>query len=131
MTTVFSTYNQVSEKKRQTRLETHRDLYNSGNRKTTLLRFEELSAREARMVNRDVFASIRESADDPYKLYARVLSSWGVMCPHPQSKRLYAGLQRFHTPQPASRYHWYSCECCGSLSVNLETSSSVRVTKKS
>jgi len=82
------------------------------------------------MVNRDVFTSIRENEGDPYKLYARVLSSWGVMCPHPQSKRLYGGVRRFHMPQPVFRYHWYSCECCGALTMNSDTSSSLDSSKK-
>ncbi len=82
------------------------------------------------MVNRDVFSNIRSSDGDPYVVYANVLSSWGIMCPHPQTRRLYGGYRRHRVAQPVSRYFWYECECCGTLAPNTDVTCSVDVTKK-
>lgn len=108
----------MKREKTQTALEKHREIFLSECGKVSLMRFEELSAKEQRLVAHDVFSSIRESKDDPYRVYASVVSSWGLMCTHPQSKRLYDGKFRYNVSPAADKHRWYHCECCGSSTIN-------------
>ncbi len=107
-------------RKKQTRLELHRETYVSESGRVILLRFEELSSAEQQMVAKDIFSSIGKTGGDPYRIYAKVLSTWGIMCPHPQSKRLYGGRKRYPLPQLSEKYPWYLCECCESTCSNTD-----------
>jgi hypothetical protein len=117
--------------KRTERLDLHRSEYEQfSGRGVVLLRFEDLTAPEKRLVARDVFSSIGRERGDPYSVYARVLASWGIMCPHPQLRRLYGGRDRHGTPQPTDRYGWFRCESCGALAQNEPPSEPRSSTKR-
>lgn len=48
--------------------------------------------------------------DDMDGSYIRVLSKYGIVCPHPPDKRLYEGIVR--SKKPVVNYRWYDCEMC-------------------
>jgi hypothetical protein len=96
-----------------TRLELHRLKYLKEERKMTLLQQGELDPEEHEQLSAAFFSAVRNNPGvDPYKVYVGIMSEWGIMCHHPQSKRMYEGTERseFHT----DRYKWFFCECCES-----------------
>ena len=81
-----------------TRLELHRLKYHKENHRVPLLSMSSLDPVEKLLVSKDFFSRLflQRRINQPYEVYAEVLSSWGIMCPHPQ-------LGKDHV-----------CGCCGS-----------------
>jgi hypothetical protein len=102
-----------------TRLELHRLKYHQ-NGGGELLLLGELDDEERELVSHDVLTAIqREAGVDEYEIYSRTLADWGVMCPHPQVKRLYEGKQRLDVPAGLlGMFKWYFCECCKTYVLN-------------
>jgi len=98
--------------KRPTRLEVHRLKYRAAEGKHPLIPWKDLSDFEKGQFSTAFFQSmfLDKQRRDPYAVYAEELSNWGIMCPHPQHKRLYAGLVR--SEAPVGSHRWYLCECC-------------------
>ena len=53
---------------------------------------------------------------DPYEVYAETLAYYGIICPHPQQKRLYGGDTR--SPIPLYDPMYYDCEMCKCAVLN-------------
>lgn len=98
--------------KRPTRLELHRLKYRSAEGKHPLIPWAELSDFEKNQFSKQFFNALflDKQRRDPYTVYVEELFSWGIMCPHPQHKRLYGGTVR--SESPVDSYRWYLCECC-------------------
>lgn len=75
--------------RKPTRLELHRLRYHKENHRIPLLTMSCLDPIEKLLVSRDFFSRLflEKRLTHPYEVYADVLSSWGVMCPHPQHVR--------------------------------------------
>lgn len=69
-----------------TRLELHRLRYHKENHRLPLLPLDTLDTFEKLLISRDFFSRlfIERRITHPYEVYGEVLSSWGIMCPHPQ-----------------------------------------------
>lgn len=114
-----STYLRMA--KTPTRLELHRLKYHKEGMKVSLLTMDELEPEEHSQLSADFFQTVRKNPGrDPYEVYVEVMADWGVMCHHPQSRRLYEGNLKFDYPN--SSYRWYLCTCCGShVPNNMKT----------
>lgn len=80
-----------------------------------------LSQVDLEMINGHAWTKIRETRDkdpeaDMLRIYLEVLTSFGVICPHPQSKRLYSSYKKSY--YPLINHRWYSCEICFCLVIN-------------
>jgi hypothetical protein len=104
--------------KRPTRLELHRLKYCAAEGKHPLIPWKDLSDFEKNQFSTSFFQAlfVDKQKRDPYVVYADELSNWGIMCPHPQHKRLYGGTVRSEVPVGSHR--WYLCECCASHCPN-------------
>jgi hypothetical protein len=74
---------------RPTRLELHRLRYRKEGHKIPLLDMSALDPIEKVLVSNDFFSRLflERRISHPYEVYGEVLSSWGLMCPHPQPVR--------------------------------------------
>lgn len=101
-----------------TRIELHRLKYHWLGRKIDLIPFDSLDQEEKKIVAEDVLNKIYlNGSKDHYRVYAEVLASWGVICPHPQHMRLYSGHVR--SPyNPLTGHRWYDCQVCGCSTFN-------------
>lgn len=75
----------------------------------TLIHIDDIDKSDLSMIAAEVF-KLAESIEDPYEAYIKVISKYGIMCPHPQNKRLYGGYlksasQRFD-------FRWFNCGMC-------------------
>lgn len=107
-----------------TRIELHRLKYlwskNQANF-SELITFAELDPASKKLVSDDVFSQIRRNGgEDRYRVYAEVLASWGIICPHPQHMRLYSG--KVESPFPLASHRWYKCKCCECSCMNEDFS---------
>ncbi len=105
-----------------TRLEAHRQRWESEGRLGNLLRLEELDRDEVAIVNRSFLDRCKsqgyQGVDGIYSAYAHTLHEWGVMCPHPQHLRLYDGWHRTDVPLPSVESPWFDCGLCGAAVIN-------------
>lgn len=87
-----------------------------------LLTFEELDRDEREAINSDFLARVRmlgaEGEAALYRIFVDTLHSWGVMCTHPQSFRLYDGNRNSYAPLDFEQSRWYSCLVCGCSVIN-------------
>jgi hypothetical protein len=69
-----------------TRLELHRLRYHKENHRLPLLPMSSLDTIEKLLISKDFFSRLffERRLSHPYEVYGEVLSSWGIMCPHPQ-----------------------------------------------
>ena len=106
----------------ETRLERHRDAFQLAHGVGPLIQLEELDPEEVALINSDFLERVRLTrADDIlaiYDVYVATLHSWGVMCPHPTSRRLYEGWHRMDTPVPFEDSRWFHCELCSATVIN-------------
>lgn len=93
-----------------------------------LLEYSKLSAKDIRTISKEIFSTIGSSMGDkdPYEIYIEVMMKWGIMCPHPQYKRLYEGKHRMSFP--TCKYRWFLCECCSSCVINDIKNKSTMIT---
>lgn len=107
-----------------TRLETHRLAFRSAEIPMTgpLLRFQDLSPEERRIVDSAAVQRVRELASDGRDFtthdYLEVLHSWGIMCPHPLGTRTYEGLYWSDIELSFDECRWYDCDTCGCIVIN-------------
>lgn len=83
--------------------------------KGPMLKMSDLDPFEKQIVSDDFF-SRRQDGKDMGKNYLEVLSSWGIICPHPQDRRLYEGSIR--SEHHESNRHWFICEMCECHVIN-------------
>lgn len=97
--------------KTPTRLELHRLKFHQAEGKQPLLLWDELTDSELSLISRDFFsrALYARRQADPYSVYSDVLSSWGVMCPHPADRR-----ETVQIKKDTSVGRFFICKCCGS-----------------
>ena len=108
------------------RLLAHRSTLAEIQFKGPLLRFEELTLDEAGVIYADFMNFVREhgvdDTDDMWRLYVKILHSWGIMCPHQQSYRIYEMVDgSFGTagsPLPFSESKWFTCLLCDAEVIN-------------
>lgn len=83
---VWHTYHQMARNK-PTRLELHRLKMHKSNGCREMLLITELNKEELLLIGESLFSELHINAGkrNIYEVYADVLSSWGVMCPHPKS----------------------------------------------
>ena len=75
-----------------------------------LLNIDELDDHEVARIATEVFKRIGDNRDDDmHEHYLAVLIENGLMCPHPQHKRLYGGEK---STIPLTTPAWYDCEMC-------------------
>lgn len=77
-----------------------------------------MSKSEVSFISRKVFARIDETKCDFYTAYRDIFSDWGIMCPHPQEKRLYLGWLQLSVHTSANK--WFKCSCCNTIVVNVD-----------
>lgn len=95
-----------------TRIELHRLRYHWLGKKADLIPFHCLDPEEKKIVAQDVLTHIYlNGGKDPYRVYAEVFASWGIVCPHPQHMRKYSGTT--FSEFPLSSHRWYNCGVCG------------------
>jgi hypothetical protein len=83
------------------RLSSHRSKLRKNGGWGELISYSELSSQEKLFISSQVMAMVRRlPKDDPYSIFASVLYSWGIMCPHPAAKRT----------QMRTCYHCGSCD---------------------
>lgn len=105
--------------KRPTRLDLHRFKFHKDGEKGALLSLKDLSTEEMAILSTEIFSQMQKrdpEKTDMYEVYTGVLADWGVMCPHPQHKRLYEG--KVESPVPKLNFKWYRCLACGCEVVN-------------
>lgn len=77
-----------------------------------MLRLEDLSPDEYQQVTRDFLAESKghdlTDLDAIYHVYLSVLSSWGIICPHPLGYRKY---------DLSSDGRWFDCTICGAACI--------------
>jgi hypothetical protein len=104
-------------RKTPTRIELHRLKFHASGRVIGLIPFDRLDQEEKKIVAQDILTNIYTTGEDPYKVYAEVLNSWGVMCPHPQHMRSYNGKSSLY---PIREVRWYKCLMCHCSIINDE-----------
>lgn len=92
------------KRKLPTRLELHRLKRHHNGGKGQLLHMFELDDAERFLISRDFFQAVWVDGQrqNPYKILAEVLASWGVMCPHPEEQWDYGS-------------RWVACRGCGTI----------------
>jgi hypothetical protein len=102
--------------KTPTRLELHRLKFQQSKGKEQLLLWDELTDAELGLISRDFFSRslFTKRQLDPYSAYADVLSSWGVMCPHPPDRR-----QTVEMKRDTFIGRFFVCGCCGSRIMDI------------
>lgn len=111
----------MSDSETETRLEEHRRNFRAAKYRGPLLRLDELTIDERSLINTDFIArcaGCAENLEQIYVMYVETLHSWGVMCPHPDSHRLYEGWQRTDTPVPFEDARWFRCAICAADVIN-------------
>lgn len=105
-----------------TRLEEHRKKLEVEQYLGPLIPLHELTPEEVAIVNRSFLERCRrdrvEGTDGYYGTYVSVLHEWGIMCPHPQHRRLYDGLYASDVPLPFDEARWYHCGLCAAAVIN-------------
>ena len=79
-----------------------------------LMRYEDLGVGDQELIASEIF-KLAKDLKDPYNAYFFVITKYGLICPHPQIKRLYGSRK---SNIPLSDYKWYDCEMCGCSVVN-------------
>jgi hypothetical protein len=99
-----------------TRLELHRLKLAKNNFVGELLSIDDLDEAENKIISEDFFKRIhvKNEDDDNYSIYGQVLSSWGVICPHPK-ERITVDEKREN-----GVHLYFNCRCCGALVVNRQ-----------
>jgi len=76
-----------------------------------LLSIHDFEADEMSDLATEIFKRINNGKDkDMYDQYLSVLMERGIMCPHPQQKRMYGSK---HSAYSLTLYRWYDCNMCG------------------
>lgn len=95
-----------------TKLEAHREFFQSNHGRGPLLRLEDLDVADYELLNKDFLVrakgSTEPSLDSIYAVYLQVLTSWGVICPHP------LGYRTFNDKGTS----WYGCSLCQTVVLN-------------
>lgn len=109
-----------TELKTETRLEEHRKMFKFNEYKGSLLRIEDLSQDERDLVNTEFMNQCKgaENIDALYKVYVKVLHSWGIMCPHPQRQRFYDNIGTSDIPISFETSKWFECKACNTSVIN-------------
>lgn len=102
--------------KTPTRLELHRLKFRQAEGKQAMLLWDELTDAELSLISRDFFSRsfLVQRQSDPYSVYSDVLSSWGVMCPHPTEKRTVVQMKK-----DVYIGRFSICGCCGSRVMDV------------
>jgi hypothetical protein len=104
------------------RLESHRAALEQSERRGSLLRFDELNSHERERIHADFMTKVRlNGVEDLWQmwcLYVETLHAWGIMCPHPQTFRLYDGYRLSDMPVTFSDSVWYECRLCQAAVIN-------------
>jgi len=74
-----------------------------------LMKVEDVDEENMSIIAGEIFR-LSKLVEDPYDAYVQIISKYGIICPHPQRKRLYDGC--FRSDTPIARYRWYNCEMC-------------------
>jgi len=91
----------------------------TGNEKCgSLMIIDDISQSDMSLIAYEIFRLIK-NYDDPYDAYILVLSKYGIMCPHPQIKRLYNGFKK--SMSPLANFKWYNCSMCKCAAINEES----------
>ncbi len=113
---------QTSESQPQTRIEIHRETFVKNDRRGELIRIEQLEPAEIAIVNSSFLEKCRDGQvvdiEQIYQAYAQTLHLWGIMCPHPQSQRLYEGWFKTDAPVRFEESRWFDCKLCGAAVIN-------------
>lgn len=100
-------------------LRSHRDSFVASRLTGPLLRWRDLTDRAQALLTQEFIAASSDVRGPAVTdLYPRVLHSWGVMCPHPSTYRLYGGERAYEREPLFEREPWFSCGLCRSLVVN-------------
>lgn len=105
-------------KKKKTHFEEYVEQYKSGQKTGYLLSIEDIEPKDMVLISNKIFRSLSKTnnEDEMYNAYLSVLAEHGIICPHPQHKRLYCGY--FQSKEPLSSYPWYECTMCGCGVIN-------------
>ena len=99
----------MSTKGKPNRIELHRLKFKK-EKGVALLSLSEMSRSEISFITKKVFSHIEEKKCDFYTAYHEVFADWGIMCSHPQEKRLYLGWLQLSVHN--SQNKWFRCSCC-------------------
>jgi hypothetical protein len=101
--------------RKKTRFQEHCEEYLKSGGTGQLMRIEDVDGDDMSQIAGEIFR-LAKTMDDPYQAYVSVISKYGIICPHPQKKRLYDG--RHKSDVPVERYRWYDCTMCGCSAFN-------------
>lgn len=104
----------------------HRRLLEESGYTGPLLRYDELTYEDNMAIYRELQELVRKDgvADglDMWRLYVSVLHTWGVMCPHHQSFRIYefgnGVYDASDTPITFDECRWFLCLLCDATVIN-------------
>ena len=104
--------------KKKTKFEKHVEDFQNGKGTGNLLAIEDIDPKDMAVVAAKIFVGISDAKDENemYCTYLSVLSAYGIMCPHPQHKRLYSGW--LSSKEPLLDYGWYTCTMCNCSAIN-------------
>jgi hypothetical protein len=100
---------------KKTRFQEYLENFRASKGMGNLMQIEDLEPADMARIAKEVFGLSKKSGDQ-YGSYIKVLSKYGVMCPHPLKKRLYEGIKS--SDKFLYDYRWYSCEMCGCSVIN-------------
>jgi len=88
-----------------------------------LMNIDDIEYQDMARIVAEVF-SLFKLNNDMDKSYIKVLSKYGIVCPHPSEKRLYSGTTR--SKKPLVVHRWYDCEMCDCSVFNEHWMKAVR-----
>lgn len=103
-------------------IEDHRKEFIARKRVGPRLRVEDLSHEDTQVIYRAFMEDGRlssASTNEEYcRIYCSILSSYGVMCPHPVTFREYDDGSKMKTSVVFDERRWFHCPICDSFVIN-------------
>ena len=86
------------------------------NRVGPLVRIEDLNESQLALIIGETYR-LTKIENDPWEIYIKVITRYGIMCPHPHEKRIH---------DYDIKFRWFECELCGCsvISTNHESQES-------
>jgi hypothetical protein len=100
------------------RIELHRDEFIKAKGQGPLIALDSIDA-TGQMILAHAFhewIAQYKGEGEVYERYLRFLSSWGIMCPHPQERRSYPS--HGSSVLPKQDDEWYTCGVCKCVVIN-------------
>jgi hypothetical protein len=101
----------------RTKWDIHIESWKKFKKKGPLIALDDLESNERSWLATKIFQLFGPlDEQSKYEAYMNVLHEYGIMCPHPQHKRLYGGTEQL--PKPSDQHLWYDCTMCSCTVLN-------------